>query len=260
MWPRAGCFNIYDIRPSNTCGDNWPSGIGDLRAYLQQVSVQRALNIDEPLKHWQECNPLVYDSLTFDDAPSVVVRSSSSLLGLSSTDMIPSVLGTHIGSYSSVFVQVLCRSVVRQVCSLTLSSGEYDMICNHKGTEKLISRLDWPGWTEFHQTNGSLVCVQTTDGYQAGGHYRYAHNLHYMLVFNAGHMTPLDAPEASYEIVSRLLGSSSDSFDAGSSSSRHCPKVVRNTQRREFSSKVVSRTRKFTSYYTEEEPASDYAS
>lgn len=69
-----------------------------------------------------------------------------------------------------------------------LYSGEYDIVCNHLGTERMIHGVAWNNRTGFDLGNGTLAPIEVwivKD--ELAGVLRTARNLTYILFYNAGH-------------------------------------------------------------------------
>jgi len=80
-------------------------------------------------------------------------------------------------------------------------NGIYDMDCNFMGTDAWLATLDWPGAATFRRTprtpwldNGKLL-----------GQARSVGNLTQVLVNGAGHLVPMDQPEAALSLLDRFL-------------------------------------------------------
>jgi carboxypeptidase C (cathepsin A) len=80
-------------------------------------------------------------------------------------------------------------------------NGVYDMDCNFMGTDAWLASLEWPDAAKFNQT-------PRTPWLEAGrllGHARAVGNLTQVLVSGAGHLVPMDQPEAALCLLERFL-------------------------------------------------------
>ncbi|KAL4868182.1 pheromone-processing carboxypeptidase kex1 [Aspergillus spectabilis] len=171
------CLNMYDIRlrdSANSCGMAWPPDLVDMKPYLQSHEVVQALNINPDKRSgWDECDGDVSRSFRPKESePSVT--------------LLPGLLESGI--------QIL------------LFSGDKDLICNHVGTEQLISNMKWSGGTGFETSPGEWAPRHDwTFENEPAGYYQYARNLTYVLFHNASHMVPFDLPRRSRDMVDRFM-------------------------------------------------------
>lgn len=170
------CLNMYDVRLRDSvpsCGMNWPPDLKDVGPYLRQPLVIGALNLDKQKNTgWQECNSQV----------------NSAFRNRNSTASI------------SLFPDILKKVPV------LLFSGAEDLICNHIGTEQLISSLEWNGGRGFEVTPGNWAPRRewTFEG-EVAGFWQEARNLTYVLFYNASHMVPFDYPRRSRDMLDRFM-------------------------------------------------------
>nr|KAJ3420241.1 Cell death protease [Polyrhizophydium stewartii] len=168
------CLNMYDIRLRDEkinegCGITWPAGLSDMTAYLSQASVKKALHADaNPIDGWKECSRDVHQALDED-------------MSLPSYKLFPSLL-----------LQI----------QITLFNGDADLICNTMGIQSMIDALEWSGEKGFGSAPAQSWHI---DGERVGV-VTSARNLTLMVVDQASHMVPVDAPKASLDIVNRVLG------------------------------------------------------
>ena len=83
------------------------------------------------------------------------------------------------------------------------------MICNHVGTDSFLRALAWDGREDFLAAPRR---VWRARGGGMAGWARSARNLTQLVVANAGHMAPADAPLACMDMLERLLGVNGASF------------------------------------------------
>ena len=79
--------------------------------------------------------------------------------------------------------------------------GDKDWTCNWRGGEAWTSAAGWSHQQEFNETPYVPLKLNGEDV----GEVRQFGNLHFMKVYDSGHMVPMDQPEASLEIFKRFL-------------------------------------------------------
>ncbi|PHH63583.1 hypothetical protein CDD81_5675 [Ophiocordyceps australis] len=99
---------------------------------------------------------------------------------------------------------------------MLIYAGDADFICNWLGNRAWTDKLEWKGQEEyskaktlklkFGQEGGKYEEVDESDKADGYGSFKTAHNLTFMRIYKAGHMTPMDQPEASIDFVNRWLG------------------------------------------------------
>jgi carboxypeptidase D len=168
---------MYDVRlwdsyPS--CGMNWPPDLVNVTPYLRRPDVLEALHIS-PNKNtgWTECNGAVGANFR---APS--------------------------SKPSIVFLPDLLTEV-----PIILFSGAEDLICNHLGTEALISNMQWNGGKGFETSPGTWAPRRdwTFEG-EPAGFWQEARNLTYVLFYNSSHMVPFDYARRTRDMLDRFMG------------------------------------------------------
>jgi carboxypeptidase D len=180
---QQSCLNMYDIRLRDaypSCGMNWPPDLTNVTPYLRRKDVTRALNINSDKKTgWTECNGAV---------------------------------GTQFTAKKSVPAIALLPDLLREL-PIVLFSGDQDLICNHIGTEKLISNMKWQGGQGFQLPNGGTAPRRKwiVDG-EPAGYYQEARNLTYVLFYNSSHMVPFDHSARSRDMLHRFIGLDVDSL------------------------------------------------
>lgn len=88
-------------------------------------------------------------------------------------------------------------------------AGDQDFICNWLGNEKWTLALDWAHKADFNSaTLKPFVVTGKEVGAKSGkevGELRSAENFHFLRVYQAGHMVPMDQPEAALGMLNALL-------------------------------------------------------
>lgn len=171
------CYNMYDVRLRDSypsCGMNWPPDLTGVTPYLRRADVVEALHIDNQRNTgWQECSGSV----------SAAFKARKSRPAI---DLLPDLMSE---------VPIL------------LFSGAEDLICNHVGTEELISNMKWNGGKGFEVTPGNWAPRRNwTFESKDAGFWQEARNLTYVLFRDASHMVPFDFPRRSRDMLDRFMG------------------------------------------------------
>jgi carboxypeptidase D len=172
------CYNMYDVRLQDSwpsCGMAWPPDLTTVTPYLRQQNVLDALHINPDKRTgWTECSGVVSSAFR--------ARNSKP-----SVDFLPGILEAGV--------------------PILLFSGAKDMICNHIGTEDMISNMNWLGGTGFEISPGIWAPKREwTFEDETAGYYQEARNLTYVLFNNASHMVPFDWPRRSRDMLDRFIG------------------------------------------------------
>ncbi|CAF4227369.1 unnamed protein product, partial [Adineta steineri] len=118
------CVNIYDIRLDDTypeCGKNWPLDSMYVTSYLDRQDVMSSIHINGKQVKWAECSDSVTDMFkAYNSTPSIA----------------------------------LLPNLLKQI-PIILYSGQYDLICNHRGSEAMIDGMTWNNGTGFDFGNGT---------------------------------------------------------------------------------------------------------
>lgn len=171
------CVNMYDVRlkdSSPSCGMHWPPDLVFLTQYLRNKRVIDALHINpQKTTGWEECSGAVSASFRPKNSPAAV-------------HLLPAII---------------------EKVPVLLFSGAEDLICNHIGTEDLISNLEWSGGKGLETTAGNWAPRRswTFEG-EAAGFWQSARNLTYVQFYNASHMVPFDWPRRSRDMLDRFMG------------------------------------------------------
>lgn len=174
--PMQKCVNMYDIRlrDDDSCGMNWPPDLADVTPYLRRNDVTAALHVDPDKRTgWTECNGAV----------SANFRAQNSK---PSIELLPGLL---------------------KEVPILLFSGDRDLICNHLGTESLISNLEFNGGKGFELSPG--VTAPRRDWAfenEPAGFWQEARNLTYVVFYNSSHMVPFDYPRRTRDMLDRYMG------------------------------------------------------
>jgi len=80
-------------------------------------------------------------------------------------------------------------------------AGDVDYICNWLGNKKWTVALPWAHQSDFAAAEDKAYTV----GGRQAGRIRASHGLHFMQVYQAGHMVPMDQPEAALSMLNDFL-------------------------------------------------------
>jgi len=136
----------------------------NMEKFLNQKSVRDALEVGE--LDFVSCSPTVYQAMLVDWMRNLEVG-------------IPTLLEDGV--------------------NLLVYAGEYDLICNWLGNSRWVHAMEWSGQQKFVASpevpfvvNGSEAGVLKSHG-----------ALTFLKVHDAGHMVPMDQPEAALEMLRR---------------------------------------------------------
>lgn len=166
-----GNHNPYDYRLIGDYDDS------DLDRFLNRADVQKALNVGK--KRWVMCDNSVYSHLSSD----INIDSRKELAELIAA-----------GLKTLVF------------------AGDKDIICNWKGNEQVVYKLDQVSavgpknvWTKSSEMeNKQFEDFKTKEG-KTVGQMKTVDNVTFLRVFGAGHMVPMDQPEAGSAMIDAFL-------------------------------------------------------
>jgi cathepsin A (carboxypeptidase C) len=142
-------------------------------AYLNDPEVQKQLGVD---MKFSSCNLIVNKAFTLDFMKNYHM-------------LIPPMLDAGI--------------------DVLIYAGDQDFICNWLGNEKWVQALEWTHKKEFNAAAKQPYIVSgkdvgDKDGKEVGELQSFA-NLHFLRIAGAGHMVPLDQPEAALGMLNELL-------------------------------------------------------
>lgn len=161
--------NVYDIR--GNCEDSSNlcySGLGYIAEYLNRQDVQDALGAE--VSSYDSCNMDINRNFLF--------------------------AGDWMQPYHQVVPNVLEKIPV------LIYAGDADFICNWLGNQAWTNKLEWPGHKDFKNADIKNLKV---DGKEYGK-VKTSGNFTFMQIYGAGHMVPMDQPEASSDFFNRWLG------------------------------------------------------
>ena len=118
-------------------------------------------------RKWAECNWLVHTALLGDWMTN---------------------LGTKV------------TDILNEGLDVLVYSGDKDFICNWRGGEAWTHQVEWSGKDEFNKQEYS---EWSTDNREAGALKTYE-NLKFLRVYEAGHMVPMNQPEAALKMLQQF--------------------------------------------------------
>ncbi|CAO3599592.1 unnamed protein product [Absidia cylindrospora] len=166
------CLNTYDVRLKNEtypdCGLTWPHELADVNKYLRTKELIKGIHSEKQALGWQECAGSVSKALRHDQSPPADL-------------LLPGLL---------------------EELKVLLFSGEFDLICNHVGTEYMIGNMTWNGEQGFQDAER----LNWTIGDKQAGYYIEERNLSYVLIKDGSHMVPYDKPLETLDMINRFMG------------------------------------------------------
>ncbi|RLN49192.1 hypothetical protein BBJ29_003706 [Phytophthora kernoviae] len=164
-------LNFYDVRQYLANVGAYPSEQAPIVKYLNKQDVRAALhgNVDKNFR--------------FEICSNGVFKALSKFDGVSTLDKVQSLLQ---GGLRVIFY-----------------NGQWDMMCNHYGTEKLLLNLKWNGSDAYQQANKYTWRVKSRK--EPAGFAQQGGNLTYVVVTGAGHMVPMDVPDVAADLLHRFV-------------------------------------------------------
>jgi len=149
--------------------------------WLNKPDVQKALGVT---KKWESCNYAVNAQFQ----------------------------GDWMLSYNTKLLDLLASGV-----RVLIYAGDCDFICNWLGNKNWALKLQWPHNAEFNAAEDKAFM---TNGKQTG-RIRTANGFSFFQMFQAGHMVPMDQPEATSQMINQFI-----SGQLGSSTKSEANEVV----------------------------------
>merc|ERR1719443_2110575 len=105
--------------------------------------------------------------------------------------------------------QQLIPPMLEAGLDVLIYAGDQDFICNWLGNEKWTLTLEWSKKADFNAAKLTPFVVTGKEvGSKSGkevGELRSAANFHFLRVYQAGHMVPMNQPEAALGMLNALL-------------------------------------------------------
>lgn len=162
--------NVYDIRGQCEDSNNLCySALGWISEFLNKREVQSELGVEVSS----------YDSCNFDINRNFLFQ----------------------GDWMQPFHRVI-PGILEKIPVL-IYAGDADFICNWLGNQAWTEALEWPGQKAFNKARINDIKLDNGDKY---GNIKTSGNFTFLQIFGAGHMVPMDQPEASLDFLNRWLG------------------------------------------------------
>jgi len=88
-------------------------------------------------------------------------------------------------------------------------AGDVDYICNWLGNKMWVKALEWEGKEAFNAAEDEPWIISTGE---TAGRLRTYQNFQFLQVYNAGHMVPMDKPQAASEMLNSWLAGTLGAF------------------------------------------------
>lgn len=172
--PNGYRLNYYDVRKfAANLNLDFPPGRAAVEKYLNIDAVREAIHAKSS-QRYRECSSGVYAALAHED-------------GLSTLDQVSFTLEHGVRTL--------------------FYNGQWDMMCNHVATERLLYELEWRNATEFYKAKRFVWTVPNITA--SAGFVKEGGGLTYVVVADSGHMVPMDVPVVSLDLVKRFLAQKS---------------------------------------------------
>uniref|UniRef100_A0AAV1UWC1 Uncharacterized protein n=1 Tax=Peronospora matthiolae TaxID=2874970 RepID=A0AAV1UWC1_9STRA len=164
-------LNYYDVREYVRTVSAYPSGMKTIATYVNKMEVREAVHGNKDKRfRFSMCSDGVYRGLKQFDGVSTLNA-----------------------------VQALLERGLRMIFYV----GQWDMMCNYYGIEKLLLGLNWKGSKAYQQAGKFTWQVQGRK--DPAGFVQQGGNLTYVVVAGAGHMVPMDVPDVAADLVRRFV-------------------------------------------------------
>jgi hypothetical protein len=160
--------SMYDIRLFEH-SSSYPPGHDIVERYLNRADVRKALHVGPLTSRYVECADPPYNALSHQDGLGAVGE----------------------------LVQLLHAQI-----PVLLFSGQFDVICNHIGTQKMLDKMEWNGNAGWRAAKSAVWSV---DGKEPSGYIKSYQSLSFLLVLDSGHMVPLSKPRESLDMIRRFV-------------------------------------------------------
>ncbi|OJD22365.1 hypothetical protein ACJ73_06288 [Blastomyces percursus] len=164
--------NPYDVRSDCEGGNLCYTQLEDISKYLNQAEVIKALGAEVSS----------YDSCNMDINRNFLFR----------------------GDWMKPFHRLVPGLIAAM--PVLLYAGDADFICNWLGNKAWADVLEYPDHAKFAAAEmNNLTIVDNESKDKVIGQVKSTGNFTFMRIYGAGHMVPLDQPEASLEFMNRWL-------------------------------------------------------
>lgn len=162
----AGYVNVYDVTLYQKASEPWPASRDLVTEYMNNPLTRLAIHsLNFP--QWDMCNMEVHADLEKEQMYGTL----------------------HL------FPAILAR------IPILIYNGQWDLICNHLGTEEYLRLFEWSGMRDFALAPRGIWEV---DG-RTAGYVKSAKGLTYLLILGGSHMVPMDKPRETYDMIQRFI-------------------------------------------------------
>jgi len=164
-----GDWNPYDIRiPCQVPGLCYD--FSDATNYLKIPEVRTELGVKSDID-WQMCDNTVHSEM----------------------------MGDWMKDYSTIIPDMLKANL-----RVMIYAGNEDFICNWIGNYNWVNQMPWSGQADFNKTE---LSAWNNDKGTPFGEFKTSSDglLSFVKVFDAGHMVPMDQPEASLDMITKFM-------------------------------------------------------
>eukprot|EP00602_Paraphysomonas_sp_CaronLab_P011473 CAMPEP_0185044696 /NCGR_PEP_ID=MMETSP1103-20130426/43576_1 /TAXON_ID=36769 /ORGANISM="Paraphysomonas bandaiensis, Strain Caron Lab Isolate" /LENGTH=332 /DNA_ID=CAMNT_0027584959 /DNA_START=682 /DNA_END=1681 /DNA_ORIENTATION=- len=197
--PTTGRMTMYDVRETSRSSTYPPGHPGheEVERYLNRKDVRQALHATATPHAYKECADPPYYALAHQDGKPAVEELTY---------------------------------VLNSNKRVLLFSGQFDIICNHLGTEKMLNKLRWNGRDQWLKASTRAWVVDNSPA----GYVRTAANLQNLVVMNAGHMVPLSRPAESLDMIQRFIANKPLAIPSQSTIASTLPARVADASKRQL--------------------------
>ena len=104
-------------------------------------------------------------------------------------------------SYLSNYSYLLTQTELPDL-KIIIYGGQNDIMCNNLGVLNYIKQIEWDGSEGF--INSKKQLFKTSDGV-VEGNYKLYKNLNFAVIYDAGHMSPLDQPNSARDMLENYM-------------------------------------------------------
>jgi len=163
--------NPYDVRSPCKDGNLCYKELDFISKWLNQDSVMKALGVE--VDHYESCNFDINRNFLFQ------------------------------GDWMKPFHRLVPG--ILEKMPVLIYAGDADFICNWLGNKAWSEALEWPGQKKFQAADMKGLHIDSDKSGTVIGEVKSSGNFTYMRIYAAGHMVPMDQPEASLEFFNRWL-------------------------------------------------------
>jgi len=94
-------------------------------------------------------------------------------------------------------------ALLNSTLDVLVYSGDKDFICNWRGGEKWTHEVEWSGKQDFQNATYHGWGLNPA---KPEGQLKLYENLKFLRVFDAGHMVPMNQPDAALQMLNSFIG------------------------------------------------------